>query len=122
MILKIVFKKLCVKSTLVSCHPPCANGGTCVFHNLCQCTKMFRGPSCQYSVERCSIKKTGINGGYKCSGSLSEMSCTIWCPDGIDFEFPPSPAYTCKYETGLFTPSRIPKCVFGQFSLNMISK
>lgn len=90
------------------------NGGSCVFHNMCQCSRDFRGAHCQYSVDRCSIKNTNFNGGFRCSGSASEMSCTLNCPDGIDFEFPPATAYVCKFKTGKFTPERIPQCVYGK--------
>lgn len=98
----------------VSCNPSCMNGGICIFHNLCQCPQTFRGPQCQYSSERCSIKRTGFNGGFRCTGSVAEMSCTIYCPEGTDYEFSPASVYTCKYETGRFMPSTLPKCVAGE--------
>jgi len=97
-----------------SCTPNCMNGGVCIFHNLCQCPTNFRGPRCQYSVERCSIKRTGFNGGFRCTGSAAETSCTIYCPEGTDYEFSPASVYTCKYETGRFSPSPIPKCILGE--------
>lgn len=97
-----------------TCNQPCQNGGSCIFQNLCQCPKTFRGPQCQYSVDRCSIKNTGFNGGFRCSGSASEMVCTISCPEGIDYEFPPADKYSCKFSTGVFTPARIPKCIYGE--------
>lgn len=97
---------------VASCNPRCMNGGSCIFHNLCQCPKSFRGPQCQYSADRCSITRTGFNGGYRCNGSDAETSCTIYCPEGSDYEFTPAKVYRCKYETGRFTPS-IPKCVAG---------
>lgn len=94
-----------------TCSPRCMNGGSCIFHNLCQCTKNYRGPQCQYSAERCSIKRTGFNGGYRCSSSSTESNCTIYCPDGTDYEFSPASTYQCRYETGRFEPSAIPKCI-----------
>lgn len=97
-----------------TCNPKCANGGSCVFLNMCQCTKNFRGPQCQYSVDRCSLKNTEFNGGFRCSGSATELSCILICPDGVDYEFPPASVYVCNYETGRFSPSPIPKCVFGE--------
>jgi len=97
-----------------TCSPNCMNGGVCIFHNLCQCPTNFRGPQCQYSVDRCSIKRTGFNGGFRCTGSVAETTCTIYCPEGTDYEFSPASVYTCKYETGRFSPSTIPKCVFGE--------
>lgn len=100
---------------VASCNPSCRNGGSCIFHNLCQCPKNFRGPQCQYSVERCSITRTGFNGGYRCTGSVAETSCTIYCPEGTDYEFSPATMYSCKYETGRFIPSTIPKCIAGNF-------
>lgn len=105
-------------SFTVSCTPHCQNGGTCIFHNLCQCPKNFRGPQCQYSVDRCSLKNTAFNGGFRCQGSATELECILNCPDGVDYEFPPASSYTCKYETGRFTPAPIPKCLFGK-TLNM---
>jgi len=98
----------------VSCTPSCQNGGVCMFHNLCQCPKNFRGPQCQYSVDRCSLKNTEFNGGFRCQGSATELVCNLNCPDGVEYEFPPASAYTCKYETGRFTPTPIPKCIFGE--------
>ncbi|XP_037049496.1 neurogenic locus notch homolog protein 1-like [Bradysia coprophila] len=94
-----------------TCSPRCMNGGSCIFHNLCQCTKNYRGPQCQYSAERCSITRTGFNGGYRCSSSSTESNCTIYCPDGTDYQFSPAATYRCRYETGRFEPSAIPKCI-----------
>ena len=96
------------------CRPNCLNGGTCIFHNICQCQKDFRGPQCQYRTDRCSIKKTSFNGGFRCRGNEAELSCTLSCPEGIEYEFPPAAEYVCKYSTGTFTPARIPNCVFGK--------
>lgn len=98
-----------------TCNPSCANGGSCIYHNMCQCPKNFRGPQCQYSVDRCSMRNTKFNGGFRCSGTETENTCTLNCPAGIDFEFPPAPAYKCKYETGVFTPSPMPNCAVGKF-------
>lgn len=45
------------------------------------------------------------------------MSCTLSCPDGIKFDSPPAAAYTCKFDTGKFTPAKIPKCVYGEMEI-----
>jgi hypothetical protein len=89
------------------------NGGKCLSLNTCQCAEEFRGPQCQYSVQNCNPKKINFNGGYKCQGSGDELACTIFCPDGVRFEFPPEKSYVCNYAVGKFLPERIPKCVFG---------
>lgn len=57
------------------------------------------------------MKKTGFNGGFHCSVSNDEMTCSLVCPEGIDFEYKPAAKYTCKFETGNFTPAPVPKCV-----------
>ena len=88
-----------------------------MFHNTCQCAKNFGGAQCQYSVDRCSPQKTGFNGGFKCSGTMTGMSCELSCPEGIAFESPPAPAYNCEFAAGTFTPSKVPKCVYGKTKL-----
>lgn len=42
------------------------------------------------------------------------MSCSLTCPDNVPFEFPPQPAYKCKFTEGKFTPAKVPKCVYGE--------
>lgn len=90
------------------------NGGTCFFNNVCQCPENFAGNHCQYSFERCSPKRIGFNGGYKCSGTQFDLSCSISCPPGINIEYPPAESYSCNFESGVFTPSKIPKCIYGK--------
>lgn len=81
---------------------------------MCQCPKNFVGSQCQYSVDRCAPQKIGFNGAIKCSGSSTEMRCTLTCPPGIQSDSPLSAAYTCKYETGTYLPTRVPKCDYGE--------
>ncbi|KAJ8945046.1 hypothetical protein NQ318_019042 [Aromia moschata] len=57
-------------------------------------------------------KKLPVNGGYKCSGDGESVSCSISCPEGIQFEFQPEPFYTCHFSTGIFLPAHIPQCVY----------
>lgn len=91
------------------------NGGTCYSNNLfCQCPENFAGDRCQYPIEICVPKKIGFNGNYKCSGTAFDLTCSISCPDGISFEFPPEEAYSCNFETEIFTPADVPKCVYGK--------
>lgn len=99
---------------LGQCNPKCLNGGACVGSNQCHCKQEFRGPQCQYSVDKCSPKKVDFNGSYNCSGSVNELSCSFSCPPGIAFEFQPAKAYKCKYSEGKFLPSPVPKCVYGK--------
>lgn len=96
-----------------TCSSSCRNGGSCADHNTCQCPEDFTGPQCQYSIDHCSPKTLGFNGGYKCSGTATGMSCTISCPAGIQFDKPSASKYDCNYDTGRFTPS-LPKCVYGK--------
>lgn len=42
------------------------------------------------------------------------MSCVLKCPPGINFETPPAAAYNCTFEKGVFTPSTVPRCVYGE--------
>lgn len=94
------------------CNPPCMNGGNCLSFNVCQCPQNYRGPQCQYSAELCSAKHLQFNGAYNCNGNAESFSCTLSCPEGIQFEFPPAPVYTCYYANGMFEPSNVPQCIF----------
>lgn len=97
------------------CNPSCQNGGTCIFHDKCRCTKDFVGSHCQYNInDRCSLRKKGFNGEIYCSINQQEAACTINCPIGIEFEYPKATVYKCNYDTDEFTPSNIPKCVYGE--------
>ncbi|XP_066254573.1 hemocytin [Euwallacea similis] len=101
-----------------TCSPQCLNGGSCLSFNVCQCPQDFRGPQCQYSASACSAKQLQFNGGYNCSGDMDSFSCSISCPEGISFQFPPEPKYTCFYSQGQFLPSPQPQCVFpGNFEV-----
>lgn len=62
----------------------------------------------------CNARKLQFNGGFNCTGDSSGFSCSISCPAGIEFNFPPSPVYKCLYETGVFLPQPIPQCKFGK--------
>ncbi|XP_059615285.1 hemocytin [Phlebotomus argentipes] len=94
------------------CIPRCRNGGNCLSFNVCQCPPEFRGPQCQYSVENCAPKKLKFNGGYNCSGTGDTITCTLYCPQGVEFDQQPAPQYTCSYASGVFSPSFVPKCIF----------
>uniref|UniRef100_A0A7G3AKI1 Putative hemolectin isoform b n=1 Tax=Lutzomyia longipalpis TaxID=7200 RepID=A0A7G3AKI1_LUTLO len=102
------------------CSPKCRNGGNCLSFNVCQCPPEFRGPQCQYSVDNCAPKKMKFNGGYNCSGTGDTISCTLYCPQGVNFDFQPAPVYTCSYAKGVFSPETVPKCVFGD-NMDVIS-
>lgn len=97
-----------------TCDPQCQNGGKCISYNVCQCSKEFRGKYCQWNIERCSPKKLLFNGSYKCSGNADSLSCSLSCPNGIEFEFKPAEVYTCRYDIGEFSPRQVPKCIFGE--------
>ncbi|XP_011303247.1 hemocytin [Fopius arisanus] len=92
------------------CSPPCKNGGICLALNTCQCPQDFRGESCQFHVDHCNIGKLGFNGGYQCHGDTYSYSCTLNCPEGIEFSSPPAAEYICKYDTGVFEPQPVPQC------------
>lgn len=98
-----------------TCTPECLNAGTCLSYNVCQCPKTFRGPICQYPIENCSPKKLNFNGGYNCSGTSTEVSCRLYCPKGINFDFEPAAVYTCSYATAEFLPKNVPKCLLRKF-------
>uniref|UniRef100_R4GCU2 EGF like domain multiple 7 n=1 Tax=Anolis carolinensis TaxID=28377 RepID=R4GCU2_ANOCA len=38
----------------IICHPPCQNGGTCSFLNMCSCTPGWTGRFCQTDVDECA--------------------------------------------------------------------
>lgn len=96
------------------CYSKCLNGGKCAGPNICKCPEDFVGSHCQHSKDNCSPKKVGFNGSFECVGTKDELSCSLKCPAGVEFEFPPEPIYKCKFETGVFTPSKVPKCVYGK--------
>lgn len=62
----------------------------------------------------------GFNGGFLCTNVEDTYSCTINCPDGIEFEFPPASTYVCNYETGVFMPQPITLCKYNE-NMNVIS-
>lgn len=62
----------------------------------------------------------GFNGGFFCSNIDDTYSCTINCPTGVEFEFPPASVYICNYETGVFMPQPIPQCNYSE-NMNIIS-
>ncbi|XP_063975011.1 hemocytin [Diachasmimorpha longicaudata] len=92
------------------CSPPCENGGICLALNTCQCPQDFRGQQCQFHVDRCNVRNLAFNGGYQCHGDSYSYSCTLNCPEGVEFSFPPAAEYTCKYETGVYEPQQVPEC------------
>ncbi|XP_073969601.1 hemolectin isoform X3 [Rhodnius prolixus] len=98
-----------------SCDPPCQNGGKCLSFNTCQCPQEFRGPQCQYSKESCDIRRLVFNGNYNCSGDSQALTCTLKCPSGMNFQTEPAAHYVCLYETGVFQPSDVPKCIFSEY-------
>lgn len=61
----------------------------------------------------CNARRLNHNGGYNCSGDTEGFSCSVYCPDGVQFEYPPSPLYRCLYETGVFIPRPVPRCLYG---------
>ncbi|XP_026826604.1 hemocytin isoform X2 [Ooceraea biroi] len=92
------------------CDPPCQNGGNCLPMNLCQCPQDYRGPQCQYLANACDAEKLRFNGGYHCTSVGDTYSCTLKCPVGVEFEFPPAESYVCTYDRGTFEPQPIPQC------------
>ncbi|CAK9818181.1 SSPO [Anthophora quadrimaculata] len=102
------------------CKPPCQNGGNCLPSNLCQCPQAYKGPQCQYSVDTCNGEKMGFNGGFFCTSADNTYTCTLNCPAGVEFEFPPASEYICNYATGIFLPQPVPQCKYSENS-NVIS-
>lgn len=99
---------------LAVCDKACSNGGKCYAPNICSCPQNFKGYQCQFPVENCSpASKLDFNGGYKCTATLTDVKCSIFCDHGIPFEFDAEPFYTCKFETGEFLPKTIPHCKHG---------
>ncbi|KAK9502170.1 hypothetical protein O3M35_012753 [Rhynocoris fuscipes] len=95
-----------------SCDPPCLHGGKCMSFNKCQCAQEYRGPQCQYSTDSCNIRSLVFNGNISCTGDEEALSCSVKCPSGMNFEREPAAHYICLYETGIFEPFDVPKCVF----------
>lgn len=72
------------------------------------------------AADACNGKRMGFNGGFYCSSDGESYSCTLNCPAGVEFEFPPAAAYTCSYETGVFVPQPIPQCKYSE-NMNVVS-
>lgn len=66
------------------------------------------------AISNCDPKKLGFNGGYNCSGEGMDFGCAFWCSPGVEFEFPAEDFYKCDYATGLWSPSPIPNCDYGE--------
>jgi len=64
--------------------------------------------------ERCSLRNMPFNGSLSCNGTSEYFTCSVFCPPGMSFSFPPAHRYTCYYQTGVFSPSNVPQCQFGQ--------
>lgn len=96
------------------CNPKCLNGGKCVSGNKCECPMNFSGAQCQTVTEPCAIRAFGFNGNYNCSGVNEVLSCSISCPQGIATDIQLAPIYKCNLTQGTFTPSPIPKCIYGE--------
>ncbi|XP_065346773.1 neurogenic locus notch homolog protein 3-like [Cloeon dipterum] len=96
------------------CEPTCQNGGRCLSFNRCLCPKEYRGLQCQYRSDRCALRNMPFNGNRECNGTSEYFTCAVSCPQGMSFTFPPADRYTCYYETGVFSPSNVPQCQFGQ--------
>lgn len=62
------------------------------------------------AANACDVEKLRFNGGYYCTGVGETYSCTLNCPTGVEFEFPPAAAYVCTYDKGIFEPQPIPQC------------
>lgn len=62
------------------------------------------------AANACNTEKLRFNGGYYCTGVGDSYSCTLNCPPGVEFEFPPAATYTCTYDKGVFEPQPIPQC------------
>lgn len=101
-------------SLLAICKNKCLNGAKCIQPNKCQCTPKFKGPTCQTSVDRCDVKKTGFNGSFKCTDTAVDTSCTLSCAAGAKFQKPPAKVYKCKFAENKFLPAPIPKCLPGK--------
>ncbi|CAB3386136.1 Hypothetical predicted protein [Cloeon dipterum] len=104
------------------CEPACQNDGKCVSHNFCQCPKNFRGRQCQFGKERCDMKKIGFSGNVNCTYNWEQTSCQLSCPQGVPISYQPTENYVCYYETGVFTPDVVPKCLYGQKSVVTVNE
>ena len=63
----------------------------------------------------CDPSKLNFNGGYNCSGNQETLSCSLFCPDGIQFSKQPEPYYTCSYSNGRFESKfAMPQCLLEQ--------
>ncbi|GAB6030548.1 hypothetical protein CHUAL_007413 [Chamberlinius hualienensis] len=90
------------------CDPPCENGGHCFGNNRCVCAPGFRGDYCQYPYSNCDAGSF-FSGSWACNNTNRETLCTVSCPPGMQFDFPPANVYSCDL-IGVWTPKLSPKC------------
>ncbi|XP_054853395.1 epidermal growth factor-like protein 7 [Eublepharis macularius] len=55
------------------CHPPCQNGGKCLFPNECACPAGWTGRCCQTDVDECAGGRHGCS--QACSNVAGSYSC-----------------------------------------------
>jgi hypothetical protein len=51
-----------------------------------------------------------FNGNRVCNGTSEFFTCSLACPQGTTFTYPPAARYTCYYQSGTFSPSNVPQC------------
>ncbi|XP_062816496.1 epidermal growth factor-like protein 7 isoform X2 [Anolis carolinensis] len=89
----------------IICHPPCQNGGTCSFLNMCSCTPGWTGRFCQTDVDECAGGTHGcsqvclnVAGSHRCGChrgyelQMDGKSCKAFPTDAPPASSPEIPA------------------------------
>ncbi|KAG8186759.1 hypothetical protein JTE90_010656 [Oedothorax gibbosus] len=92
------------------CSPECQNGGRCLGHNNCLCTREFRGSRCEYPLSNCDGHERFASVAYQCQTNSKETVCTISCSSGSTLQPPQHTKYTCSFD-GTWVPDLKPICV-----------
>ncbi|CAH1788460.1 unnamed protein product, partial [Owenia fusiformis] len=93
------------------CSLPCHNGGRCVAPNTCTCPKNFRGNTCEFPIDACSITDPPANANVSCTHDNTMTRCYVSCQKGYRFETPPADEYSCDIDGDWSPTSNMPDCV-----------
>ncbi|ALC44456.1 Hml, partial [Drosophila busckii] len=65
-------------------------------------------------ITSCNVTNTNFNGNYKCAYDRDEARCTFTCPEvpGLRVEGRLNIEYRCPYQTGVYAPAPLPRCIY----------
>ena len=69
---------------------------------------------------KCLKPANPVNGTATCQSTPTTMQCSISCPTGFKFEYPPAAEYVCRDGTWSPRPT-FPKCIAGKNKITHLS-